>query len=83
LEGDLVTVLDVWARAGSNIDQRAKTLRPRQVALFVLAAVPVLVGILAALVWRAVWTAFSWVWAAAIEGWEMGLSLTTRKDGGA
>ncbi len=77
-----MTVLETWERASSNIDQRAKTLRPRQVALFVLAAVPVVLGFVACLVWRAVWTAFSWIWAAAIEGWEIGRTLT-RKDGSA
>ncbi len=76
-----VTVLEVWTRASSNIDQRAKTLSPRQVALFLVTVIPLTIGFVVFLAWKAVWSVVSWVWAAGIEGWDMGKALTRKGEG--
>jgi hypothetical protein len=75
-----VTVVSAWAQAASRIDERARTLKARQVALFVVAVVPLIAGFVAFWVWRAVWLVVSWLWAAVLEGWETGKRLTTGGD---
>jgi hypothetical protein len=72
--------MEMWARASSNIDERAKTLSARQVLLFVIAIVPLVIGFAVFWIWRALWLAVSWVWAAGIEGWELGKRLTSKGE---
>lgn len=77
--GGPVTVLDILVRSGSNIDQRAKTYSPRQVALFLVAIIPLVIGFVIFWIWKAAWTVASWVWASGVEGWEIA-KAASRKD---
>lgn len=72
--------MSAWAQAVSRIDERARTLKARQVALFVVAVVPLIAGFVAFWVWRAIWFIVSWLWAAVLEGWETGKRLATGGD---
>lgn len=74
-----MTVLEAWANASSRIDERAKTLSPRQVALLIIAAVPLAIGFVVFWIWKAAWVAFTWVWASVIEGWELAGNLSRRE----
>lgn len=65
-----MTVLEAWSRASESIETRAKDLTFRQVALTLIAVIPFLLFFAAYFVWRVVWTAFTWLLAAGLEGWD-------------
>jgi hypothetical protein len=67
-----MTTPTLTLRASSVADDvRAQAAKadPMKALLTVLALLPFLLGYVAALVVRAVWTALVWAWAAAVVGW--------------
>lgn len=77
-----MTVLDVVAHAGERIESRAKDLTFRKVALTLIAAIPLMIGFAVYFVWRALWTAVTWIFAAGVEGWEMAKAVQAGRKGG-
>lgn len=76
-----MTVLDVAARTSERIESRAKDLTFRRAALTIIAAIPLLIGFAIYFVWRALWTAITWVYAAGVEGFELAKDVHSgRKD---
>lgn len=75
-----MTVLELAARATERIDERSRDLKPRVVALTLIALIPFCVAFVIFFAWKIVWTVISWLWAAGLEGWETAKSLNT-KDG--
>jgi len=70
----------VFARAGRMADQvrdEARRLDPAKVALTLLFVVPFVLGWLAGVVWRVLWTVFAWTWTAMVVGFR-----TARGGGG-
>lgn len=73
-----MTVLEAWSRASESIETRAKDLTFRQVALTIVAALPFLIFFAVYYVWRFLWTVFTWLWSAGIEGWETAKKINGR-----
>lgn len=65
----VVSLLADWSKATERIDERAKKIQPRRVALLALAAIPFVVCFLIYFAWKFVWTIFTWFGAACVEGW--------------
>jgi hypothetical protein len=75
----VATLVQGWTRATQRIDERAKKISPRQVALLVLMIVPFTVAFLIYFAWKTVWTAITWLGAACVEGWESGKALEAKR----
>lgn len=56
------------SRMADQVNAESKTLDPAKVALTLLMVVPFVLGWLAGLVFRSVWTVLAWVWTAAVVG---------------
>lgn len=74
-----MTVLEVAAQAASNIDQRAKTIKARTVAIYAVAAIPFIVGFVIFFLWRALWLTVTWIFSAGVEGYEMAKKIGAKK----
>ncbi len=65
-----MSVVQVWQHAAERIESRAKEVRVRQVALFLVTFAPFLIGFLIYFAWRVLWTTVTWVYSASAEGWD-------------
>jgi hypothetical protein len=76
-----VTILEVAGRASERIESRAKDLTFRKVALTLIAFIPFMIGFAVYFVWRAVWTAITWIFAAGAEGFEIAKDVQSGRKG--
>lgn len=77
----VATLVQGWTRASERIDERAKKISPRKVALFVLMIIPFTVAFLIFFAWKVVWTIFTWFGAACVEGWESARKIDAKRRG--
>lgn len=75
----VATLVQGWTRATERIDERAKKISPRQVALFALMIIPFTVAFLIYFAWKVLWTVITWFGAACVEGWESGKALEAKR----
>lgn len=66
----VATLVQSWTRASERIDERAKTIKFRQVALVIL-SLPffVVAFVLYFVLIKGLWTVITWLAASCIEGW--------------
>jgi len=76
-----MTILEVAGRASERIESRAKDLTFRKVALTLIAIIPLIIGFAVYFVWRAVWTAITWIFAAGVEGFELAKDVQSGRKG--
>lgn len=79
-----MTMLDTWLdRSERNailerIDQQAKEIDPRRVAMTLLALPLFVLGYVVASVCKVVWMVGTWMWVAMLAGWQT--QRTPRRD---
>jgi hypothetical protein len=65
----MATLVQGWTRASERIDERAKTIKPRAVAFFLVTFIPFAIAFVIYFVWKIVWGAITWLTSACVEGW--------------
>lgn len=65
----VATLVQGWTKASERIDQRAKTIKPRQAVFFLLTIIPFVIAFAIYFVWKIVWGAITWLVSACVEGW--------------
>lgn len=65
----------------SRVDVEARKVDPRRAALTVIALPFLLVGLVVGVLFKIVWSAMSWAYAATKVGFELGRQASARKAG--
>lgn len=66
----------------SRVDVEARKLNARRAALTLISLPFILVGLVVGVVFKVVWTALSWAYAAIKVGFELGRELPVRAKAG-